>query len=305
MTDDGNGHLVTGPSLSPENKYELANGKSHSLTMGPTMDIEIVREVFTRTLDSGRLLHADPAFLKQVEDARAKLLPFQVGKLGQLQEWAQDYAEDAPGHRHISHLWALFPGTQISLAHTPELAKAARVTLERRLANGGGQTGWSRAWVVNYWDHLHEGEQAYESLQVLFRQSTFPNLMDTHPPGVFQIDGNLGAANGMLEAILQSRWTDEGAELELLPALPKQWASGSVKGLRTRGGASVDMHWENGTVTSMTIHANGDAHLHLQPPTGQDVFAVRSGGHSVTLHADAFAVRKSLTYDVVFRAAQP
>lgn len=305
LTDDGNGHLVTGPSLSPENKYKVANGKSHSLTMGPTMDIEIVRELFTRTLDSGRLLHADPAFLKQVEEARAKLLPFQVGKLGQLQEWAQDYTEDAPGHRHISHLWALYPGTQISLAHTPELAKAARVTLERRLANGGGQTGWSRAWVVNYWDHLHEGEKAYESMQVLFRQSTFPNLMDTHPPGVFQIDGNLGAANGMLEAIVQSRWTDMGAELELLPALPKQWASGSVSGLRTRGGVSVDMRWENSAVTSMTIHANGDARLHLQPPTGQRISAVQDSGRSVSVREDMFAVAKARTYEVTFRTVQP
>lgn len=305
LTDDGNGHLVTGPSLSPENRYKLDGGKSHSLTMGPTMDIEIVRELFTRTLDSGRLLHADPAFLKQVEDARAKLLPFQVGKLGQLQEWAQDYTEDAPGHRHISHLWALYPGTQISLAHTPDLAKAARVTLERRLDHGGGQTGWSRAWVVNYWDHLHEGEKAYESMQVLFRQSTFPNLMDTHPPGVFQIDGNLGAANGMLEAILQSRWTEGGAELELLPALPRQWAYGSIKGLRVRGGASVDLHWEHGAITAMTIHATGDAKLHLQPPAGQDVLAVKSNGQNVDLRAGTFSVRKSQTYDVMFRAAQP
>lgn len=302
LTDDGSGHLVTGPSLSPENRYKLANGKSHSLTMGPTMDIEIVRELFTRTLDSGRLLHADPAFLKRVEDARAKLLPFQVGKLGQLQEWAQDYTEDAPGHRHISHLWALYPGTQISLAHTPELAKAARVTLERRLDHGGGQTGWSRAWVVNYWDHLHDGEKAYESMQVLFRQSTFPNLMDTHPPGVFQIDGNLGAANGMLEAILQSRWTDQGAELELLPALPTQWASGSVKGLRGRGGVSVDMRWVHGAITSMTIHAHGNAKLQLLAPIGQSLNSVTSNGHTVALTGGSFAVRSSQTYDVTFRA---
>ena len=138
--------------------------------------------------------------------------------------------ENEPGHRHISHLWALFPGTQISLEETPDLAKAARVSLERRLSFGGGQTGWSRAWVVNYWDHLHDGKQAYESLQVMIRQSTFPNLMDTHPPGLFQIDGNLGAANGMLEAIVQSRWTPDVVEVELLPALP-----GSVgRGLHRR-----------------------------------------------------------------------
>ena len=207
LVDDGSGHLVTGPSISPENRYRLPDGSDHSLTMGPTMDIEIVRELFTRTIDAGRMLGEDATFIKQVEDAKNRLPGFAVGKHGQLQEWQFDYDEAEPGHRHISHLWALFPGTQITLEHTPELAKAARNSLERRLSFGGGQTGWSRAWVVNYWDHLHDGKQAYESLQVMIRQSTFPNLMDTHPPGLFQIDGNLGAANGMLEALIQSRWS--------------------------------------------------------------------------------------------------
>jgi len=124
-------------------------------------------------------------------------------------------------NRHISHLWALFPGTQISLAQTPELAAAARISLERRLAHGGGQTGWSRTWLVNLWDHLSDSKQAYESMQVMFRQSTFPNLMDTHPPGVFQIDGNLGAANGMLAALIQSRWKPDVTEIELLSTLPE------------------------------------------------------------------------------------
>ncbi|MDE1160594.1 MAG: glycoside hydrolase family 95 protein [Acidobacteriaceae bacterium] len=255
MTDDGSGHLVTGPSLSPENRYKLADGSVHSLTMAPTMDVEIVRELLTRTLDAGRLLGEDPAFLTKLEAARAKLPPFKIGKLGQLQEWQLDYTENAPGHRHISHLWALYPGTQIDVNKTPELAKAARVTLERRLENGGGQTGWSRAWVINYWDHLHEGEEAYKSMQVMFRQSTFPNLMDTHPPGVFQIDGNLGAANGMLEALVQSRWESNGAEVTLLPALPKEWSEGEVRGLHVRGGASLDMAWKVGKVSSLRVHA--------------------------------------------------
>jgi alpha-L-fucosidase 2 len=162
-----------------------------------------------------------------------------------LQEWQQDYDEPEPGHRHISHLWALFPGTQITVEDTPELAKAVRVSLERRLSFGGGQTGWSRAWVVNFWDHLHDGQQAYDSLQVMIRQSTFPNLMDTHPPGLFQIDGNLGAANGMLEALVQSRWMPGAIEVELLPALPRQWSEGSLEGLRVRGGAAINLHWKD------------------------------------------------------------
>jgi alpha-L-fucosidase 2 len=274
LVDDGSGHLVTGPSISPENSYKLPDGSVHSLVMAPTMDIEILRELFTRTLDAGRILGEDAAFLKQIEDARAKLPPFKIGKLGQLQEWQQDYEENEPGHRHISHLWALFPGTQISLEETPELAKAARVTLDRRLARGGGQTGWSRAWVVNYWDHLHEAQKAYDSLRVMFSQSTFPNLMDTHPPGIFQIDGNLGAANGMLEALVQSRWRPEATEVELLPALPEQWSEGAVTGIHIRGGATLDMRWKARKIISMKLHANNDGRFRLIPPPGQTVAGI-------------------------------
>ncbi len=287
LIEDGSGHLVTGPSISPENSYRLEDGSHHSVTMAPTMDIEIVRELFTRTLDAGRILGEDDAFLRQVEDARAKLPPFAIGRFGQLQEWQRDYEENEPGHRHISHLWALFPGTQISLEHTPDLAKAARTSLERRLAFGGGQTGWSRAWVVNYWDHLHDAKQAYGSLQVMFRQSTFPNLMDTHPPGLFQIDGNLGAANGMLEAIVQSRWMPDATEIEFLPALPEQWSEGSVEGVRVRGGAALDMKWKSGKIVSLILHAKSDGAFRLIPPPGQPVFTIQnSAGVIVTTGTD-------------------
>lgn len=303
LVDDGSGHLVTGPSISPENRYRLPDGTDHSLTMGPTMDIEIVRELFTRTLDAGRLLGEDTEFLKRVQDAMDKLPPFQVGKHGQLQEWQRDYDEPEPGHRHISHLWALFPGTQITVEHTPELAKAARVSLERRLSFGGGQTGWSRAWVVNYWDHLHDGEQAYESLQVMFRQSTFPNLMDTHPPGLFQIDGNLGAANGMLEALVQSRWMPGASEIELLPALPREWPEGSVKGLRVRGGASVDMDWKDGKIDSLELHAAADGRIRLIAPEGQAIARViNSGGRTIPEDTDGvIRLAKGISYRVAFR----
>ncbi len=211
-----------------------------------------------------------------MENARGKLPPFAIGKWGQLQEWQRDYDEPEPGHRHISHLWALFPGTQISVEHTPDLAKAARVSLERRISFGGGQTGWSRAWVVNYWDHLHDGKQAYDSLQVMFRQSTFPNLMDTHPPGLFQIDGNLGAANGMLEALVQSHWTPDSVELELLPALPEQWSQGSINGVHIRGGAILAMRWSAGKIVSMELKATSDAAIRLVPPAGQVVTRIHT-----------------------------
>jgi len=285
--DDGSGRLVTGPSLSPENSYRLPDGSIHSLTMAPTMDIEIVRELFTRTLEAGSILGQDAVFLQQVAAARAKLPPFAVGKQGQLQEWQQDYDEAEPGHRHISHLWALFPGSQISLEDTPELAKAARISLQRRLANGGGQTGWSRAWVVNYWDRLHDGQQAYDSLQVLFRQSTFPNLMDTHPPGVFQIDGNLGAANGMLEALVQSRWMPDLVELQLLPALPEQWSEGSVEGVHVRGGALLDMRWKAGKIVSLHLRPASEGVFRLIPPPGQSIAAIHTPqGNSLRLEKD-------------------
>jgi alpha-L-fucosidase 2 len=303
LVNDGSWHLVTGPSISPENSYRLPNGTVHSVTMAPTMDIEIVRELFTRTLDAGKALGEDAAFLKQVDDARGKLPPFAIGRLGQLQEWQRDYDEAEPGHRHISHLWALFPGTQISLEHTPELAKAARVSLERRLSFGGGQTGWSRAWVVNYWDHLHDGKQAYDSLQVMIRQSTFPNLMDTHPPGLFQIDGNLGAANGMLESLVQSRWMPEFSEIELLPALPEQWSEGSIKGVHVRGGATLDLRWKTGKIVSMELHAKSDGAFRLVPPPGQVVVGVRSSAaESLSVGNDGvISVKNGITYSVKFR----
>jgi len=303
LVEDGFGHLVTGPSISPENRYRLPDGTDHSLTMGPAMDIEIVRELFARTLDAGRILNEDPAFLRQINDAMDKLPPFAIGKYGQLQEWQRDYDEPEPGHRHISPLWALFPGTQINTEHTPELAKAARTLLERRLSFGGGQTGWSRAWVVNFWDHLHDASQAYDSLQVMIRQSTFPNLMDTHPPGVFQIDGNLGAANGMLEALVQSRLTPEQTELELLPALPRQWSEGSIRGLHIRGGAILNMEWLDGKLTSLELRPNSTGSIRLIPPPGQTIATVSASSENLHLPAgnNVLQLQSDLTYRVSFR----
>lgn len=304
LIDDGAGHLVTGPSISPENRYRVPDGSEHSLTLAPTMDIEILRELFTRTLNAGRILGEDPAFLRQVEEARAKLPPFAIGKNGQLQEWQRDYEEPEPGHRHISHLWALYPGTQISLEHTPELANAARVSLERRLSLGGGQTGWSRAWVVNYWDHLHDSKQAYESLQVMFRQSTFPNMMDTHPPGVFQIDGNLGAANGMLEALVQSRWMPDATEIELLPAVPVQWARGSAHGLCARGGVVIDMRWKSGKITELQLLAKRNGAMRLIAPTGQALAHVHAAhGKAISINSDGtLDLHAGVRYQVSFRS---
>jgi alpha-L-fucosidase 2 len=305
LVDDGAGHLVTGPSLSPENKYKLPDGSSHSLSMAPTMDIEIVRELFQRTVEASEILNTDPQFRAQVKKAMEKLPPFRVGKAGNLQEWQLDYDDASKGHRHISHLWALFPGTQITRQHTPDLAKAARLTLEQRLNAGGGQTGWSRAWVVNYWAHLGEGEQAYESMNVLFRQSTFPNLMDTHPPGVFQIDGNLGGANGMLESLVQSRWYRDRVEVDLLPALPGAWTQGSVAGIRVRGGAELDLKWDGGKALSSRWRASQDGIFDIRVPAGQHLRGLLADGAVQRLPREnagtiRLTLRKGSSYEFKF-----
>jgi len=285
LTLDADGHLVTGPSLSPENRYKLADGSSHSLCMGPTMDIEITRAVFEKLIEATTILGRDAEFRGKLEAALKRLPPFHVGRLGQLQEWQQDYEEAAPGHRHISHLWALFPGNQIDVFRTPDLAKAARVTLERRLEHGGGQTGWSRAWVVNYWARFGEGDQAYESLQVLLRQSTLPNLMDSHPAKpapVFQIDGNFGGPAGMAEMLLQS----ENHELYFLPALPHAWPQGSFTGLRARGGWQVDLSWAHGEASQATLRAGQNEMQRLRPPKGQRIVAISSKGEQISFTRD-------------------
>ncbi|MBP3570573.1 MAG: glycoside hydrolase family 95 protein [Clostridia bacterium] len=292
------GYLTTSPSNSPENSffYTEPDGtrRGSMLTHGATIDFEIIYALFTRTAYACDTLGEDPAFANQLKATLDRLPPLRVSeKYGILQEWIRDYDEVEPGHRHVSPLFGLHPADQINETN-PAIFEAARNTLTRRLTYGGEggagchKVGWSQAWMINFFARFKDGEAAFERVQGLLRNCTADNLFDFHPPQLFQIDGNLGGAAGMAEMLVQSHLgTPDSRIIELLPALPKAWPAGYVKGIKARGNITIDMAWKDGKLTEVTILSPADREVTVRMPTnGQTATCDLKAGHPLNLHFD-------------------
>jgi alpha-L-fucosidase 2 len=265
--------------LSPENQHPFGA----AVDAGPTMDMQILRDLFANTIKTARILDVDGDFQEQLSEARAKLAPNQIGSEGQLQEWLEDWDMQAreQDHRHVSHLYGLYPGRNIHRRDTPELAAAVQRSLEIR---GDRGTGWATAWRMALWTHLGDGEHAHKILSELISpELTYPNMLDAHPP--FQIDGNLGGASSIADMIVQSRIgtvtepfdTSLNSEIELLPALPDAWPKGNVSGLRARGGFEVDVVWNDGKLVEATVRSVNGGATELRYGSAQRAVSLAAG----------------------------
>lgn len=277
VRDPNNNYLVTAPTTSPENIYVTTDGQKLSISSGSTMDNQIIRELFSNVIETTKILSTDSDLRQELERKRSKLAPNTIGKYGQIMEWLEDYSEQDPHHRHVSQLYGLYPGNELTYDKTPELMQAAKTTLERR---GDQSTGWSMAWKIAFWSRLKDGDRAFKLLSDLFHPAqngagTYPNLFSAHPP--MQIDGNFGGSAAIMEMLLQSH----DGFIEFIPALPSLWKDGSIRGLKVRGGAEVNFEWSDNKLTKASIRSSVNNVYKIKKPEGENIKILNSKKYNV------------------------